>query len=337
MSEKSLIQKAPADFADAELAPVSFVPEKTAEYTEDAVKAMAAKGFLKVADIEEAAIVAEEFGKANASMAEVAAVANATAQIIDAYAPALAIDGMTGYAVYEEGDSCGATVTAAKAGDAYTITGKKIAAALGGAADQYIVLATLDDALAAFVVKAADVAAEKFDKLGLRSYPTANLTMNAAPAVLLSADGGKVRAELNARIDVLNCYVGAGMAANCAEIATEYAKTRVQFGAPIAKLPAVQFLLAEISIAEYTLKAVAAPVVEAIVAGKPYIIEAAKAKYVAAKAIWDATSNCVQIHGGTGYSREYPIERYYRESKALFNNTDYFDYAEAKIAKEMLK
>ncbi len=114
MSEKSLIQKAAADFAAAELAPVSFVPEKTAEYTEDAVKAMAAKGFLKVADIEEAAIVAEEFGKANASMAEVAVVANATAQIIDAYAPALAIDGMTGYAVYEDGDSCGTTVTAAK-------------------------------------------------------------------------------------------------------------------------------------------------------------------------------------------------------------------------------
>ena len=337
MSEKSLIQKAAADFAAAELAPVSFVPEKTAEYTEDAVKAMAAKGFLKVADIEEAAIVAEEFGKANASMAEVAVVANATAQIIDAYAPALAIDGMTGYAVYEEGDSCGTTVKAEKAGDAYTITGKKIAVALGGAADQYIVLATLDDALAAFVVKAADVAAEKFDKLGLRSYPTANLTMNAAPAVLLSADGGKVRAELNARIDVLNCYVGAGIAATCAEVSTEYAKTRVQFGAPIAKLPAVQFLLAEISIAEYTLKAVAAPAVEAILAGKPYVIEAAKAKYTASKSIWDAASNCVQIHGGTGYSREYPIERYYREAKTLFNNTDYFDYSEAKISKEMLK
>ena len=135
MSEKSLIQKAAADFAAAELAPVSFVPEKTAEYTEDAVKAMAAKGFLKVADIEEAAIVAEEFGKANASMAEVAVVANATAQIIDAYAPAQAIEGMTGYAVYEEGTSCGG-VTATKAGDAYTITGTKIAAALGGAADQ---------------------------------------------------------------------------------------------------------------------------------------------------------------------------------------------------------
>ena len=330
MSEKSLIQKAAADFAAAELAPVSFVPEKTAEYTEDAVKAMAAKGFLKVADIEEAAIVAEEFGKANASMAEVAVVANATAQIIDAYAPALAIDGMTGYAVYEDGDSCGTTVTAAKAGDAYTVTGKKIAVALGGAADQYIVLAALEDSLAAFVVKAADVAAEKFDKLGLRSYPTANLTMNAAPAVLLSAEGEKVRAELNARIDVLNCYVGAGIAATCAEVSTEYAKTRVQFGAPIAKLPAV-------SIAEYTLKAVAAPAVEAILAGKPYVIEAAKAKYTASKSIWDAASNCVQIHGGTGYSREYPIERYYREAKTLFNNTDYFDYAEAKIAKEMLK
>ncbi len=152
---------------------------------------------------------------------------------------------------------------------------------------------------------------------------------------LLTAE--KVRAELNARIDVLNCYVGAGIAATCAEVSTEYAKTRVQFGAPIAKLPAVQFLLAEISIAEYTLKAVAAPAVEAILAGKPYVIEAAKAKYTASKSIWDAASNCVQIHGGTGYSREYPIERYYREAKTLFNNTDYFDYAEAKIAKEMLK
>ena len=53
-------------------------------------------------------------------------------------------------------------------------------------------------------------------------------------------------------------------------------RQRVQFRAPIAKLPAVQFLLAEISIAEYTLKAVAAPAVEAILAGKPYVIEAAK-------------------------------------------------------------
>lgn len=336
MSEKSLIQKAAADFAAAELAPVSFVPEKTAEYTEDAVKAMAAKGFLKVADIAEAAIVAEEFGKANASMAEVAVVANATAQIIDAYAPALAIEGMTGYAVYEEGTSCG-TVAAEKAGDAYTITGKKIAAALGGAAEQYIVIATLEGAPAAFVVKAADVAAEKFDKLGLRSYPTADLTMNAAPAVLLSAEGAKVRAEINALIDVLNCYVGAGMAANAAVVATEYAKTRVQFGAPVAKLPAVQFLLAEIEIAAYTLKTIAAPVVGAIVAGKPYVIDAAKAKFVGSKALWDATSNCVQIHGGTGYSREYPIERYYREAKSLFNNTDYFDWPEARIAADMLK
>lgn len=336
MSEKSLIQKAAADFAAAELAPVSFVPEKTAEYTEDAVKAMAAKGFLKVADIEEAAIVAEEFGKANASMAEVAVIANATAEIIDAYDTSKAIDGMTGYAVYEEGTSCGG-VTAAKAGDAYTITGKKIAAALGGAADQYIVIATLEEKPAAFIVKAADAAAEKFDKLGLRSYPTANLTFDAAPAVLLAEDGAKLRAELNARIDILNCYVAAGMANTAADVSTEYAKTRVQFGAPIAKLPAVQFLLAEISIAEYTLKAVAAPAVEAVMAGKSYVIEAAKAKYVAAKAIYDAASNCVQIHGGTGYSREYPIERYYRESKTLFNNTDYFDWPEAKIAADMLK
>lgn len=334
MSEKSLIQKAAADFAVATLAPVSFVPEKTAEYTEDAVKAMAEKGFLKVADLEEAAIVAEEFGKQNASMAEVAVVANATAQILDKYG--VAAEGITGFAVLEEGRSCGG-VTAAAAGDAYTVTGKKLAAAMGGAADQYIVIATLDGAPAALLVKAADVQAEKFDKLGLRSYPTANLTMDAAPATLITADGAALRAELSATIDVLNCFVAAGMADTCVAVATEYSKTRVQFGAPIAKIPAVQYLLAEIAINQFALKAVGTAAIEAAKDGKSIVIPGAKAKYVGAKAAWDAASNCVQIHGGTGYSREYPIERYYREAKTLFSSTEYIDVPQNVVAKDLLK
>ncbi len=334
MSEKSLIQKAAADFAAATLAPVSFVPEKTAEYTEDAVKEMAAKGFLKVADLEEAAIVAEEFGKANASMAEVAVVANVTASTLADYGAAA--EGMTGYAVYEEGTSCGG-VTAEKDGEAYKITGTKIAAALGGAADQYIVIATLDGALAAFVVKAADAKAEKFDKLGLRSYPTANLTFKAAPAVLLSEDGAKVRAELNAKIDTLNCFVAAGIADTACATSVEYAKTRVQFGAPIAKIPAVQFMLADIAAAKYILEAVGEKALAAVMSGKDYIIPCACAKYQAAKSAFDAGTNCVQIHGGTGYSREYPIERYYREMKTLFTNTDYVDYPEKTISVDLLK
>jgi alkylation response protein AidB-like acyl-CoA dehydrogenase len=331
MSEKSLIQKAAADFAVATLAPVSFVPEKTAEYTEDAVKEMAAKGFLKVADLEEAAIVAEEFGKQNASMAEVAVVANVTAQTLKANG--IAADGITGFAVLEEGRSCGG-VTAAKAGDAYTITGKKIAVAMGGAADQYIVIAALDEAPAAFLVKAADVKnTEKFDKLGLRSYPTADLTFEAAPATLITADGAALRAEVSAKIDVLNCFVAAGLADTCTSVAAEYSKTRVQFGAPIAKLPAVQFLLAEISINQFALKAVGT----AALASNDIVIAGAKAKYVGAKAAWDAASNCVQIHGGTGYSREYPIERYYREARTLFSNSEYVDVPQNIVAKELLK
>ena len=334
MSEKSLIQKAAADFAAATLAPVSFVPEKTAEYTEDAVKEMAAKGFLKVADLEEAAIVAEEFGKANASMAEVAVVANVTANVLADYGAAA--DALTGYAVYEEGVSCGG-VTAEKAGDAYTITGTKIAAALGGAAEQYIVIASLDGALAAFVVKAADAKAEKFDKLGLRSYPTATLTFAAAPAVLLSEDGAKVRAEISAKLDTLNCFVAAGIADTACNTSVEYAKTRVQFGAPIAKIPAVQFMLADIAAAKFILQAVGEKALAAVMSGKDYIVPCAAAKYQAAKSAFDAGTNCVQIHGGTGYSREYPIERYYREMKTLFTNTDYVDYPEKTISVDLLK
>lgn len=334
MSEKNLIKKAAADFAVAVLAPVSYVPEKTAEYTIDAVNEMAAKGFLKAADIEEAAVIAEEFAKQNVSMAEVVVVANVTADLLAAYG--IEAEGMTGYAVYEEGVSCGG-VTATEADGSYTVTGKKIAAALGGAADQYIVLATLGDVLAAFLVKAADVTSEKFDKLGLRSYPTADIIMESSPAQLISVDGAKVKAELAAKVDILNCFVAAGLAYACVNASAEYAKTRVQFGMPIGNQPAVKHMLADIEIARFTLLAVGEKALSCAAAGKPYILEAAAAKKTAEDAIFLAANNTVQIHGGVGYSRDYPIERYYREAKTLFTNTEKTEYPQESIGDHLLK
>ena len=149
MSEKSLDSKAAAGFTCCRISSVSFIWKKTAEYTEDAVKAMAAKGFLKrLLSIQKKLL---SCGKNSVKgqtlpMAEVTVVANATAQIIDICSP-LAIDGMTGYAVYEDGDSCGTTVTAAKASDAYASPVRRSLSLFGGAADQYIVLAALEGIL----------------------------------------------------------------------------------------------------------------------------------------------------------------------------------------------
>ncbi|MBR5228711.1 MAG: hypothetical protein IKV96_02610 [Firmicutes bacterium] len=334
MSGTNLIRKAAADFAVATLAPVSYIPEKTAEYTYDAVKEMTAMGFLKAANLEEASIIVEEFAKQNASMAEVVAVANVTADVLAAYS--VDAKGMTGYAVYEEGVSCGGVIATEVEGG-YTITGKKIAAALGGAADQYIVIATLGDSLAAFLVEAADVESEKFDKLGLRSYPTADLTMENAPAVLISVNGAKVRAEVAAKIDILNCFVAAGLADACVKASINHAKTRVQFGMPIAKQTAVQYMLAEIEIARFNLLAVGEKALAVATTGKSCIVEAAAAKKIAEKAVYSAATNAVQIHGGTGYSRDYPIERYYREAKTLFTYTEKADYPEESVLEALLK
>jgi len=341
MSEKSLIKKAAEDFAAATLKPVAFEPEKTATYTVEAVKAMADKGFLKVADMEEAAIVAEAFGYANASMAEVAIINNVLAQTIEAYNASLGKGGIYGYALYEEGDSVGSgakKVVAVKDGDAYKLTGEKFLAYMGGAADQYVVIAQLDEQPAAFVVDAADIkSAEKQDKLGLRSMPTAKLVFDGAKAALLSADGAKVRAEIAAKKDILNIYMCAGVGQIALETSVEYAKTRVQFGAPIAKLPAVQFMLADIATAIYNMKAAGATALALCVEGKPYILEAAMAKKISMKAAYDATTNALQIHGGTGYSREHEIERYYRDVKGAFFNNEYSEYAEKIVAADLLK
>lgn len=336
MSEKSLIKKAAEDFAASVLKPIAFEPEKTATYTVDAVKDMQAKGFLKVADLAEAAIVAEAFGTANASMAEVVIVNNVVSQAIGA----LAKGGILGYALYEEGDSVGGAgkVVAEKSGDAYKLTGKKQYVYMGGAADQYLVIASIDDVPAAFVVDAADVdTSEKVDKLGLRSFPTSKMVLNGAAATLVSADGAAVRAEVEAKMDILNAFMCAGIAAEAVEFSAEYAKTRVQFGAPIAKLPAVQFMLATIRNCQFVLEAVAQKALDVCMEGKPFILEAANCKMIAIKASWDAATNAVQIHGGVGYSREYEIERLYRDVKTAFVNTEYSEYAEKKIAAALLK
>lgn len=337
MSEKSLIKKAAEDFAASVLKPLAFEPEKTATYTVDAVKAMQEKGFLKVADMEEAAIVAEAFGQANGSMAEVAIVNNVVAQVIGAQAKG----GILGYALYEEGDSVGLgpdKVVAEKDGDAYKLTGKKNFVYMGGAADQYLVIAMLGEAPAAFVVDAADVTVgEKIDKIGLRSFPTAKIEFKGSKAALVSENGAAVRAEVAAKMDILNAFMCAGIAQCALDYSTEYSKTRVQFGAPIAKLPAVQFMLADIATAKYVLEAVGQKALDLCLEGKPYLLEAASVKMVALKSAWDAVTTALQIHGGTGYSREYEIERLYRDVKVAFSKTEYSEYPEKQISAALLK
>lgn len=334
MSKKQLFRKSAEEFATDVLVPVSFIEEKTAVYTKDAVDKMASRGFLNTSNYEETAIIAEEFGKQDASMAEVAVVANVTAEVLDTYG--IKVQGMTGYAVYEEGVSCG-EVSATEISGSYTITGKKIAVALGGVAEQYIVIATLGEALAAFLIKSDDVKTEKFDKLGLRSYPTADLIMENAPAILVSYDGAKVRAEVAAKIDILNCFVAAGLADTCVKMSAQYSMERVQFGMPIGHQPAVKFMLADVEISRFNLLAVGEKALACLASGEPYILEAAAAKKVAEEAIYTAANNCLQIHAGTGYFRDYPVERYYREAKTLFTNTEKSDYPEELIGDYLLK
>lgn len=367
--EQQMISKSASDFAKATLEPIAFDDDRSAEYPSAAVKEMAKNDFLGMtipaefggtgADFISVALMAEAFGKANAATASIAIAHNVlAAQTIalygsDAqkknYLPALANgDKIGGYAFVEPGAALASgpdKLVAVKDGDSYKLNGKKTFAANGGVADVYVVIAQTNEeagqkGVSAFIVDAANVKVVRaVDKLGLRSFPTAELEFTNAKAELLGKeeDGAKIMAETQARFDIANTAMAAGIAKAALEASTDHCKTRVQFGAPIGKLQAVQWLLSEIALNAHMIEMAAFQAAAAYDAKGNYIQEAAFAKMYTMTAAVDAGMNAVQIHGGTGYSREAKIERYFRDLRGSYTIENVNEFPQKIIASALLK
>jgi alkylation response protein AidB-like acyl-CoA dehydrogenase len=225
-------------------------------------------------------------------------------------------------------DAAGIQTTAQNRGDFYILNGTKCFVTNGGLAKTYLVGAKTDPqagrkGFSWFILEPGTKGFEigkKEDKMGLRGSHTTQLTLREAevPAEnLLGTEGEGLKNALSAFTDG-RIWVGAisvGNATAAMQAALQYSQERTAFGKPLAAQQAVQFMLAdmdtEISAARWMVYHAAYLKDQ----GRPYHKEAAQAKFFAAEAAMRVCKNAIQIHGGVGYTKDFPVERYFRDAK----------------------
>ncbi len=227
-------------------------------------------------------------------------------------------------------DASAVATTATKDGDEYVINGTKCFITCGAVADLYTVIASVDRSkgikgLSAFLVERSrlgvSVGAVEH-KMGIRSSNTAEVIFQDVriPATHLigkEGEGFKISMQsLDAGRSIV-ASLALGLSQAALDICVKYAKERIQFGKPIASFQAIQFILADMAI---QLEAARNMVYHSCYlhdAGQPFSKESAMAKTFASDTAMKIAIDAVQILGGYGYSKEYPVEKLMRDAKIL--------------------
>jgi acyl-CoA dehydrogenase len=218
---------------------------------------------------------------------------------------------------------------AVKRGDKYVINGSKTFITNGGHADWYTVYAKTDpDAghhgISAFVVpsEAGVVVDRHEDKMGQRASDTAAITFNdvEVPAAnLLGEENHGFRLAMmtldRTRPGVAAMAVGIARAAF--EFAVEYSKERVQFGVPIAAHQGIQFLIADMATKVHVARLATWNSAVLLDQGRRNTLESSHAKRFAADTAMEVTTDAVQVYGGYGFIKDYPVEKLMRDAKIM--------------------
>lgn len=228
-------------------------------------------------------------------------------------------------------DAAGMRTTAERDGDDYIINGTKCFISNGGLAGVYSVLATVDRSkghkgLTAFIVErdrpGVSIGKEE-DKMGMRLSNTTEVIFDNVriPASnRIGPEGGGFKVIMQT-LDYSRPGVGAqgvGIAQRALEEAVKYAKQRKQFDQPIAKFQAIQFMLSDMAIEVETARQMAYHVADLIDHGATdFTYEACIAKTRGGDAAMKVTVDAVQVLGGYGYMREYPVEKLMRDAKII--------------------
>jgi len=350
--DHELLRQAVRDFAEKEAKPSAAARDEAMEWPTELVKKMGQLGFLGVAIGEEYggaaldyisyAIVVEELSRVDASLGVIASVNNSLVcyglekfgteeQKRELLAPLAAGRALGAFSLSEPGagsDAAAQKTSAVRDGDEYVINGIKNWVTNGDHADTIILMAMTDPSqgvrgISAFLVDthAPGCSVVKVEhKLGIRSAHSCQMAYDnyRVPAWRrLGAEGQGFKIAmtiLNAgRIGIAAQAVG--IAQGAYEAALEYAKLREQFGKPIIEFEGVGFTLADMAT---RIKAARLLTYEAAWRKDnhlDYVAAASMAKlYASETAMWTATK-AVQVHGSNGYSKEYPVERFFRDAK----------------------
>ncbi len=218
---------------------------------------------------------------------------------------------------------------ATKKGDKYVINGQKCFITNGTYADWYTVYAKTDpDAghrgISAFVVPRDEtvVIDKKEDKMGQRASNTATVTFNDTeiPADHILGEENKGFKVAMMTLDRTRPGVAAmatGIARAAMEFATEYSKERVQFGVPIAMHQAIQFMIADMATKVHLSRLATWQSAVLLDNGMRNTIESSHAKRFAADSAMEVSTDAVQVYGGYGFIKEYPVEKLMRDAKIM--------------------
>ena len=227
-------------------------------------------------------------------------------------------------------DSANIETTATQDGDHWILNGNKMWISNGGIADAALVLAQTDKSkrhrgIAAFLVERNTPGFSSKDihgKLGLKSSNTAELMfqdcrVTGENIIGQVGDGFKVGmyALDNGRMSTGAACVGIAQA--CVDAGSKYSQERIQFGKSIANFQLVQEMIVETIVETEAARFLVHQAAFLKDKGEPFTKEACMAKYYAAEAAVRGAIKAIKVHGGYGYSNEYPVERYYRDAMGL--------------------
>lgn len=225
-------------------------------------------------------------------------------------------------------DAASQQTVAVLSGDHYVINGSKIFITNGGEAETYVIFAMTDKSkgtrgISAFILEKGMPGftfGKKEHKMGIRSSQTMELIFQDVKlplAQMLGKEGEGFKIAMTTldggRIGVAAQALGIAQAA--LDAAIKYSKERVQFGKPISANQAVSFMLADMATKVEAARLLTYRAAALKDAHKPYSKEAAMAKLFASDIAMEVTTDAVQVLGGYGYIREYPVERYMRDAK----------------------
>jgi butyryl-CoA dehydrogenase/short/branched chain acyl-CoA dehydrogenase len=348
--EDSLFRASVAEFARKEIAPRARAMDEAGRLDPALLRQLFDMGLMGIEIAEEyggqggtftqALLAIEEIAKADPAVAVVADVQNTlvncaiqqygTPEQRRQWLPHLATDTVGAFALSEANAGSDAFALAARAepdgAGGYRVSGRKLWITNAAEAGLFLVFANVNPeaghrGITCFLIERGAPGLEigrKEDKLGIRASSTCELILNGVPATSVLGEPGQGYKIAIQTLNVGRIGIAAqmtGLASAALQHAIEYARQRKQFGRPIAEFQAVRMDLARMATDLETARLLVYNAARRREAGLDFVKEAAMAKYWASEIAETIASRAIEIFGGVGFTRDYPVEKLFRDSK----------------------
>jgi alkylation response protein AidB-like acyl-CoA dehydrogenase len=372
--DQQLLKQAMREFAEGEIAPGAAERDEQGRFPSELIPKLAEQGLLGIMVPEEyggagydsmsAAIIIEEIARVDAAVALLVGSHNSlcsghilavgTEEQKKTFLPPLARGEKLGaWALTEPGSGSDAGAMRTRAvpeGDAWIIRGDKQFITQGSTAGTYVIMASTDPSLgtkgiSAFIVPRETpglVVGKLEKKLGVRASDTAALhfdDMRVPRENLLGSlnDGFRDVLGILASARIGMAAIAVGLAQGSLDEALNYARKRRQFGKPILEYEAIQWMIADMATESEAARLLAWHAATLRDRKQPFLRIASEAKLYSSEVAVRSASKAIQIHGGYGYLKDSPVERFYRDAKLCEIGEGTSEVQRMVIAREVLK